>query len=245
MGLLHGAAADEPVVLAWHFVGSALRDGRPIPPDGEVLIHPGSLEMCVTGLHASERIIDALGYAPGAMICRVECGGKVMRDTDKMICTRRTILWRVSGEALLREFARACARDVLHLWDAPDVIKQYLESGDEQLRAAAMAAAWDARDAAWDARDAAWDARDAAWDARDAAWDARDAAWGDARDAAWDASRAAASWTAAWAAAWDARAASRDARDAAWDAAAMAAQNARLEAMVIAAHEVEAADAVR
>jgi hypothetical protein len=204
-------------MLAWHFVGSHLRDGRPIPPDGQALVHDGPLEMCLAGLHASERIIDALQYALGNVICRVECGGKIVRDTDKMICTQRTILWRMNGEVLLREFARACARDVLHLWDAQDVVKQYLETGDEQLRAAAWAAASAAASAA--AWDAAWAAASAAASAaaRDAA---SAAAWDAARDAARDAASAAA-WDAAW-------------------AAASAAQNARLEAMVIAAHNVEA-----
>jgi hypothetical protein len=85
----------------------------------------------------------------------------------------------------MRLFARRVALDVIHLWDAPPIVKEYLETGDESKRAAAWAAA---RDAAWDAaRDAAWAAaRDAA---RAAAWAA---AWDTAWDAAWAASRAAA-----------------------------------------------------
>ena len=93
------------------------------------------------------------------------------------------IVARFDATEPLRSFARQCALDVIHLWDAPAVVRQYLETGDESLRDAARYAA---RAAAWDAaRDAAWDAaRDAAWAA---AWDAaRAAAW----DAAWDAARA-------------------------------------------------------
>jgi hypothetical protein len=180
---------------AWHFVrdDGLLRDGRPLPADGIVLRHTGPLALCESGLHASVDPFDALPYAPGALVCRVECGGEVVHGGDKLVCRERTILWRADATDVLRRFARLCALDVAHLWDAPGVVVRYLRTGDESLRAAARAAAWDAaRDAA---RAAAWDAAwAAAWDAaRDAAWDAaRDAA----RAAAWDATRAAA-WDAA------------------------------------------------
>ena len=170
-------------ILAWHFVGATLRNGDPVPPDGEWLEYGGKLEMCERGLHASRRLIDALQYSPGSTICRVRCDGEIVEGNDKLVCSRRKIVWRLDGEVLLRDFARWCARSVLHLWDAPLVVVQYLESGDEPLRAAARDAAWAAaRAAAWAAAaPAAWAA---AWDA---AWDAaRDAAW----DAAWDSQNA-------------------------------------------------------
>ena len=137
----------------WHFVDKKLRDGRDIPPDGEWLEHDGKLEMCMSGLHFSERIIDALQYAPGNTICRVSVDGKIVMDTDKGVATRRRIDWRIDGEVVLRAFARWCAIQVIHLWNAPDVVVSYLATGDESLRDAARDAAWDA---AWDARDAAW-----------------------------------------------------------------------------------------
>ena len=172
---------------AWHFTSDKLRDGSPIPAIGEKLVHDGELIMCRSGFHASRRIIDALKYAPGHMIHRVECGGTIEHQGDKLVCTERTILWTVDGKQLLRKFARMCALDVIHLWGAPDVVVEYLKTGDESIRAAARDAAWGttwdaARDAARAAaRDAAWDA---AWDAARAA--ARAAAWGTAWDAAWD-----------------------------------------------------------
>lgn len=156
-------------VLAWHFVGAALRDGSPIPADGVTLKFSGRLELCASGFHASRRLIDALQYAPGGTLCRVECGGTIEEGGDKLVCRQRTILWRVDSTDFLRLFARQCALDVLHLWNAPDVVRQYLETGNEKLRAAAGAAA---RAAAWYA---AWDA---VWDA------ARAAAWYAAGDAA-------------------------------------------------------------
>jgi hypothetical protein len=67
---------------------------------------------------------------------------------------------------MLRYFARTQAMSVAHLWDAPDVVAEFLMTGDESIRAAARdAARAAARAAAWAAaRDAARDAaRAAAW----------------------------------------------------------------------------------
>jgi hypothetical protein len=230
---------SKRVVRAWHFVGDTLRDGRPVPADGETLVHPARVQMYSSGLHASRKITDALKYARGSTICRVECSGDVVESDDELVASRRVILWRVDGEPVLRQFARDCALDVLHLWarediSGIDVVVEYLLTGDESLRDAA----WDAARSA--ARDAAWDA---AWDAaRDAAWAA---AWAAARDAAWAAARAAA-WAAAWAAARSAaRAVARSAaRDAAWDAAWSAARDVAWDAARSAARDA-AWDAAR
>ena len=163
-------------MIAYHFVGDTLRDGRPIPADGEWLVHDGDVAICETGLHASKHPYDALQYAPGPVLCLVECEDIVTEQDDKFVCRRRRIVKRFDATDTMRAFARHCALSVIHLWAAPDVVRRYLETGDESLRAAARDAAWDA---AWDAARAA--ARDAAWAA---AWDA---AWDAARAAAWDA----------------------------------------------------------
>jgi hypothetical protein len=82
------------------------------------------------------------------------------------VSAKRKILWRVDGEAVLRAFARWCALQVIDKWGAPDVVVEFLRTGDEKLR-----------DAAWSA------ARDAAWSA---AWSADwSAAWSAARSADW------------------------------------------------------------
>jgi hypothetical protein len=185
--------------LAYHFVSDTLRDGNQIPADGEWLEHDGEVVICQSGLHASSHPFDALQYAPGQTLCLVEVDGVVTRQEDKLVAKRRRIVKRIDAEPLMREFSRWCALQVIELWDAPEVVRQYLTTGDESLRGAARDAAWAAaRDAA---RAAAWGAAWAA--ARDAA---RAAAWGAARAAAWGAA-----WDAAWAAARDAaRAAQRD-----------------------------------
>ena len=180
---------------AWHFVGATLRDGSPIPADGELLKFNDRPIMCEQGLHASLDPFDALQYAPGGNLCLVECGGTILHQSDKLVCTERTIIARMDATDMLRYFARMQAVSALRYWDTdpPEVVLDYLMTGDESIRDAAWAATWAATWAA--ARDAAWAAAWAA--ARAAAWAAaRDAAWAAARDAAWAAARAAA-WAAA------------------------------------------------
>lgn len=174
-------------IRAYHFVGDTLRDGRPVPPDGEWLEHVGPVEICASGLHASRRPWHALEYAPGPVLCLVEVDGIVTEQDDKLVARRRRIVRRVDLTDDMRAFARQCALDVLHLWEAPDVVRRYLETGDESLRDAAMDAAQGAaeRPDAWD--DARGAAQAAAWGAS-----ARATAWNAARAAAWDATRAAA-----------------------------------------------------
>ena len=131
------------MTLAWHFCnGGTLRDGRPIPPDGVTLRHRGTVVPCERGLHASERLIDALEYAPGHTICRVRLGGTIVPHAgDKYAASERTILWRTGGKEILKAFARQCALDVIHLWDAPTIVREYLTTGREDIRDAAWAAA--------------------------------------------------------------------------------------------------------
>jgi len=213
---------------AWHFTGTSKRlgygDGRLIEI-GRTLKVQGDLRMCHNGLHASKRLIDALEYAPGPYVWRVEIGGDIIRDNDKAVASERTALWGYDSTDVLKIFSRRCALDVVHLWDAPDVVVKYLRGGDQEIRdasksASAASAAWDA----WDVRAASY--TDAAWAAR-AAWDAS------AASAAWDACVSRAASTASTAA----RAAAATSA-AAWDSAAWNAvrtmQNRRLEAMIIA-----------
>jgi len=172
-------------VIAYHYVNKTLRDGRPVPADGVWLEHEGVIELCASGLHASRTPWQALQYAPGPTLCEVECEGDIVEEGDKFVCRRRKIIRRVDLEKPMRDLARAEALRVIHLWECPAIVKQYLETGDDSIRDAAWDAAWDAAMAA--ARDAA---RAAARDAARAA--ARDAAWDAARDAARAAARASA-----------------------------------------------------
>jgi hypothetical protein len=190
-------------MLAWHFcTEDRMTRFAPRMPIvvGETLTHDGPLVLCESGLHASVRAIDALKYAPGPIVCRVELGGNIRRDTDKCVAEKRTCLAMIDATTIFHEFACCCAEVALLIaevddsrcWQAIEAKRAWLrgEIDDHALAAprdAARAAAWDAaRAAAWDAAGVA--ARDAAWVAAgDAAWDA---AWVAAGVAAGVAARA-------------------------------------------------------
>ena len=186
--------------LAWHFLqvrgdgAAVLRDGRPLQV-GQWLVHEGPVEICASGLHASTRAWDALHYSPGSYITRVEVEDVRERHNDKLVCTRRRPVWGFDAEPVLRAFARRVAKDCLDKWigTVPQVVLDYLETGDESLRSAAESAAWSA------AESAAWSAAESA--AESAAWSAAEsAAWSAAESAARSAAESAA-WSAAWSAA--------------------------------------------
>jgi len=219
-------------MLAWHFLSEDKRlgydDGRLVKA-GETLECEGEPELCSNGMHGSARLIDALKYASGPIVCRVEIEGDVIEGDDKLCGRRRTVLWMLDATRILHEFACRCAEDALTLLAQPDARsvaaieakRRWLKSEitDEEM-GSAWAEAWDA---VWAARDAALAAAQTA-----AQTAARAAAWAAARDAAL-AARAASD-----AAAWDA------VRAAAWDVAqdaARAKQNERLTAMVMEAYE--------
>ncbi len=181
---------------AWYFstIDKKLRYGD----DREIAIGvthevEGKPFLCNYGLHGSHLLLDALSYAPGPVVWRVELSGEMEVGVDKIAAQERTYLsGGIDITDILWKFARLCALDVAHLWDAPDVVIQFLKTGDESLRTTA----WDAsRDASRSARGASWSAAwDASWAARGASRDAarrasRDA-WGAARDAAMGVSHA-------------------------------------------------------
>ena len=255
---------SETQVHAWWFAEAGADglvrlphgDGREVRV-GETLTVDGPIILCEQGLHASRRVLDALGFAPGPILCRVELSGTVVEGADKLAASARTVVAMGDVSHALHEFACRCAERALEQeraagrepdprsWAVVAAKRAWLrgELDDAGLHAA-WAAAYAAREtAAQDAaRAAAWDAaRDAA--AR-AAWDAaRDAAARDAARAAWaatsQAARAAAS-HAAWDAAWDA---ARDAASKAVQEAEKAWQEAELRSLVVPILGLEEEDA--
>lgn len=166
---------SEKTIKAWHWTSETLRDGSPIPPVGEWVKHEGEVVLCASGYHGSRRILDALKYAPGPFVHRVEMRGDIFEEKDKMVARERRILWSLDGTDILHSFARRCALDTVHLWEAPEIVIQYLKTGRKDIRAAAWDVAWAAAEAA---RAAAWAAAGAA------AWAAAEAAAGAAAGAA-------------------------------------------------------------
>jgi hypothetical protein len=173
-------------VLAWYFAEENKRlrygDNRKIVV-GESHHFNGEPKLCERGLHGSVRILDALQYAPGPMVYRVELSGTMDIGDDKIAATNRKYLsGGIDISDVLREFVRKQALSVAHLWDMPEVTKKYLETGNESIRfaarSAAIAAAWDASSSARAVRAAVMAAvRATALDAKNAAaWAAAGAA---------------------------------------------------------------------
>jgi hypothetical protein len=179
----------------WHFLQEDRRlhfePHTQVVSGQKLSVLPEKLKMCRYGLHFSENILDALQYAPGPIVCRVQASGRILTDSDKCCAEHRKVVWMVDADRVLREFALWCAEEALKLVKEPDprslkaleVKRSWLDgkATDEEL-AAAWDAAWDAASAA----SAAWAARDASVArAARAAWAARDAS-----SAAWAASAA-------------------------------------------------------
>ena len=162
--------------FGWHFLPAdrRLRWGScEVVEAGRTYRAKGPLVLCENGMHASRRAIDALPYAPGPVVSRVELLGERLDDGDKSCARERLVLWLADATTVLHEFACAMATDALcaaeargervdpRLWAAIETKRRWLrgDATDQEL-AAARAAAWDAAwDAAWAA---AWDAARAA-----------------------------------------------------------------------------------
>ena len=143
--------------------------------------------LCIRGLHASLTVLSALSYAQSAILYRVSLGGTIVHGLGKSCATERTYLSCLDATSILRKFARECALSVIDLWNAPSVVRRYLTTGDEEYRADANAAAWDAEVAARSAKVASWAA------ARSAAWSTErttSTTWAAAEAAAWAAAAA-------------------------------------------------------
>ena len=182
-------------ILAWHFVSDDGKLRNPVNgithvEPGLVLERKGKIHMCVSGLHASRKLLDALQFAHGALLCRVRCSGDVIENHDKLVCSQREILWTLDATDYLHEFAcQAAEYAIKRSGVKPDPCsvaaikakRDWLAGkiSDKKLEAAWAAARNVSGPAAWAAMWAA--ARGAAaggdvWDSALAA--TQDAAWG-------------------------------------------------------------------
>ncbi|MHB1937090.1 MAG: DUF7666 domain-containing protein, partial [Acidobacteriaceae bacterium] len=101
-------------ILAWHFLSDngLDRDGNEVEI-GQTQSVEGPLTICEHGLHWSERLIDALQYAPGSVLCRVEGWGDMQRESDKGCSRHRKVLAKADVSAVLHEFACRVAEQAL------------------------------------------------------------------------------------------------------------------------------------
>lgn len=134
---------------------------------------------------ASEKIIDALKYAQGNIICKVNLGGTIVHDTDKSVATECTVIAMANIGKELHEFACLYAEHALKkakvrekvFWNTIQAKRDWLDGKitNEQL-AAAKFAAWSAAESTVEtvaesaAEAAAWfAAKSVAWSTVEAA----------------------------------------------------------------------------
>jgi hypothetical protein len=130
---------------------------------GEWRVHDGPLEMCQSGFHASENVIDALGYVSPGVVCEVEVRGKHKAHSDQECWSEMRVLrawaWSKEDSVALAIYA---AELVIGIYEdryphnkrprrAIDAAKAWLKHPSEKTRAAAGAAAGAA---AWAAQNA-------------------------------------------------------------------------------------------
>ena len=148
------------MIYAWTFCRADMvrPDGVTVPDDGiEQYAADRPLEMCRHGYHASIDIMNALQYAPGPILRRVRCSGEIIEGNDKLVCRRRTEIYRIDLTRVLREWACWCATRALEheraagqepdprSWAAVDVALKYArEKATTYELAIAESAAWSA-----------------------------------------------------------------------------------------------------
>jgi hypothetical protein len=96
------------MIKAWHFSDTNRRlrygDNRRIllRKTLTVDVRPHT---CHTGLHASIELTDAIKYAPGPILFRVDIGGQIAYGGDKICGTERTALWSLDVRDVIRKHA--------------------------------------------------------------------------------------------------------------------------------------------
>jgi len=154
-------------IKAWHFIKEdyRLRYSNQEVKAGDTVTVNGPVKLCEHGLHASRRVIDALRYAPGPIVCRVVMSGDIIEGDHKLVASERYIEWTLDVTWILHEFACWCAEQALkqanvkdtRCWNAIATKRKWLdhEATDHEFAAAWAAAGGVAMAAAWDA---SWDA---------------------------------------------------------------------------------------
>ena len=159
------------------------------------------LDMCKNGFHASENVIDAMGYVPAEIIARVEVDGAHEEQEDKQCWEKMRIIeariWEKADSVALAIFAAELVLENFERVFPEDKRPRLaIEAAKEWIRnPAAWSAASAAESAAESARSAAESAASAAWSAAWSAWSASESASesaASAASAAWSAVKSAA-----------------------------------------------------
>lgn len=136
---------NERISAFWFAASDRLPhgDGRPIVI-GEAHSVQGDIVLCSNALHASRDAFDALQYASGPYLYQVQCWGDIVEENDKLGARYREYIAMRDASNMLRQYAREQALSVIHLQEALEIVKRYLETGNETIRTvgAARAATW-------------------------------------------------------------------------------------------------------
>ena len=141
------------MIEAWHFLPDDGRlyhgkDRRPVLV-GQRRMARGPLKLCKNGMHASERALDALHYARGSLVCRVELSGEILTWDDKLCARYRTVTAMANVEEELHLFSCWCAETALknagvteeRCWNALTVKRLWVEG---KASGAELDSAWNA-----------------------------------------------------------------------------------------------------
>jgi len=147
--------------------------------------HEGELEMCRSGFHASENVIDAMRYVSAEAIAEVEVRGKHLAQDDKQCWSEMRILraweWTKEDSVSLAIYAAELVIGIFESKypddkrprEAIEAAKAWLKDPSDKNRSAARSAAWSAAESAWSAAESAWSA---ARSAARSAWSAAESA---------------------------------------------------------------------
>jgi hypothetical protein len=130
---------DEQDTLAWCFTDET-NSGPPLgPPPWDIRRSREDAKLYYSGFHAYDDLISALEQADGHILHYARMDGRIIRSGDELVASDRTVLWSINAKEILRTCARNWAVAVIHLWDAPPIVREFLEAGREELRATAEA----------------------------------------------------------------------------------------------------------
>ena len=108
--------------FGWWFAdanGCVPRTGEKVTVGLSLTVAP-PIVLCEHGLHGSERLIDALGYASSSILTRCSYSGEIVRSDDKLAASERTVLWVGDIEPILHEAACHFAEVALRGIPNPD-----------------------------------------------------------------------------------------------------------------------------
>lgn len=121
-------------MIAWYFAPEDRKVGVLdwMVEEGECHVLNGTLDIEKNSFRGSVRAVDALGGGPWA--CIVRLGGETLQYRNTHYALERTYLRVLDATDVLNQFARDRALEVSHLWDMPEIVRQYLTTGDPVSR---------------------------------------------------------------------------------------------------------------